>query len=139
MRIVGGRHRGRPLRAPGGRDSRPTAARARDAILHIRAHRLEHSELARASLARVFARTCSPARQPRARGPAPPAPWAPAPPGAGVTPRTSVSVGTVLIAWWSASPPNLNSIAIFVLWKRVSVWGIGIAQSRVTLCCEPKR
>ncbi|WP_448207562.1 16S rRNA (guanine(966)-N(2))-methyltransferase RsmD [Azospirillum sp. sgz302134] len=38
MRIVGGRHRGRRLAAPGGRDTRPTTDRTREAIFNILAH-----------------------------------------------------------------------------------------------------
>ncbi|MGE5537397.1 MAG: 16S rRNA (guanine(966)-N(2))-methyltransferase RsmD [Gemmatimonas sp.] len=38
MRIVAGRHRGRVLAAPKGRDTRPTAARAREALFNILAH-----------------------------------------------------------------------------------------------------
>jgi 16S rRNA (guanine966-N2)-methyltransferase len=57
MRIVGGRHRGRPLRAPGGRDSRPTSDRAREAIFNILAHGMEDFELDGASVVDVFAGT----------------------------------------------------------------------------------
>ncbi len=38
MRIVAGRHRGRRLAAPAGRESRPTADRARQALFNILAH-----------------------------------------------------------------------------------------------------
>jgi 16S rRNA (guanine966-N2)-methyltransferase len=38
VRLVGGRHRGRPLAAPPGRDTRPTADRAREALFSILAH-----------------------------------------------------------------------------------------------------
>ncbi|MFQ5534045.1 MAG: 16S rRNA (guanine(966)-N(2))-methyltransferase RsmD [Sphingomonadales bacterium] len=38
MRIVGGRHRGRPLSAPTGRDVRPTSDRVREALFNILAH-----------------------------------------------------------------------------------------------------
>lgn len=38
MRIVAGKHRGRLLAAPAGRDTRPTAARAREALFNILAH-----------------------------------------------------------------------------------------------------
>jgi 16S rRNA (guanine966-N2)-methyltransferase len=38
MRIVAGKHRGRVLAAPKGRDTRPTAARAREALFNILAH-----------------------------------------------------------------------------------------------------
>ena len=35
MRVVAGRHRGRPLEAPPGRDTRPTADRVREALFSI--------------------------------------------------------------------------------------------------------
>ncbi|MFD1625747.1 16S rRNA (guanine(966)-N(2))-methyltransferase RsmD [Azospirillum griseum] len=38
MRIVGGKHRGRRLAAPDGRDTRPTTDRTREAIFNILAH-----------------------------------------------------------------------------------------------------
>jgi len=38
MRIIAGRHRGRPLRAPEGRAVRPTSDRAREALFDILAH-----------------------------------------------------------------------------------------------------
>lgn len=38
MRIVGGRHRGRRLVAPDGRDTRPTTDRTREALFNILAH-----------------------------------------------------------------------------------------------------
>src|SRR5690242_11318620 len=38
VRIVAGKHRGRTLAAPKGRDTRPTAARAREALFNILAH-----------------------------------------------------------------------------------------------------
>ncbi len=39
MRIVGGRHRGRAIAAPPGRDTRPTADRARETLFNMLAHR----------------------------------------------------------------------------------------------------
>ena len=38
MRIVGGRHRGRPLQAPEGMDVRPTADRTRESLFNILEH-----------------------------------------------------------------------------------------------------
>lgn len=38
MRIVGGEHKGRPLRAPAGRDTRPTSDRARESLFNILEH-----------------------------------------------------------------------------------------------------
>ena len=61
------------------------------------------------------------------------------PPSSALVTRTSVSLGTVLMAWLSASQPNMNAMDTFSLWKSVSVWCIGIDQSLVTLCWEPKR
>jgi len=42
MRIVGGRHRGRPLIAPAGQQTRPTSDRARQAIFNILEHGTWH-------------------------------------------------------------------------------------------------
>lgn len=39
MRIVAGRHRGRPIAAPEGRDIRPTSDRVREALFNILEHR----------------------------------------------------------------------------------------------------
>lgn len=38
MRIVGGKHKGRPLAAPDGKIARPTADRARESLFNILAH-----------------------------------------------------------------------------------------------------
>ena len=58
MRIVGGRHRGRALKAPAGRALRPTAARAREALFDILLHgRLGGPALAGATVLDVFAGT----------------------------------------------------------------------------------
>lgn len=38
MRIVGGQFKGRAIEAPGGRDTRPTGDRAREAVFNILAH-----------------------------------------------------------------------------------------------------
>ncbi|MFC1674190.1 16S rRNA (guanine(966)-N(2))-methyltransferase RsmD [Pseudomonadota bacterium] len=38
MRIVAGKHKGRPLSAPKGRDTRPTSDRAREAIFNVLDH-----------------------------------------------------------------------------------------------------
>ncbi len=54
MRIVAGRHKGRMLTAPAGRLSRPTAARTREALFNILAHR---GALEGASVLDVFAGT----------------------------------------------------------------------------------
>ena len=64
-------------------------------------------------------------------------PRPPRPPSSALVTRTSVSFGTVLTAWLSASPPKMNCTKVFCLWKRVSVWCMGMCQLRVMLCCEP--
>ena len=38
MRIIAGRHRGRPLTVPKGRDLRPTADRVREAVFNVLIH-----------------------------------------------------------------------------------------------------
>ena len=43
MRIIGGVHRGRALVAPGGRTTRPTSERTREALFNILAHGLEQN------------------------------------------------------------------------------------------------
>lgn len=53
MRIVGGRHKGRRLAAPAGRDTRPTADRAREALFNILAHS-PHVRLSGAVVADCF-------------------------------------------------------------------------------------
>src|SRR3989338_11160405 len=53
------------------------------------------------------------------------------PPASAFVIFTSVSFGTVFSAWLSASPPKMNCIPVFCLWKRLSVWCMGMDQSRV--------
>ncbi|MBF0249538.1 MAG: 16S rRNA (guanine(966)-N(2))-methyltransferase RsmD [Alphaproteobacteria bacterium] len=57
MRIVGGKHKGRPLSAPAGRDTRPTSDRAREAIFNVLEHGTGGSGLRGARVADVFAGT----------------------------------------------------------------------------------
>lgn len=57
MRIVGGKHKGRPLNAPKGSDTRPTSDRAREAIFNVLAHGIDGSELTGARVLDVFAGT----------------------------------------------------------------------------------
>ncbi|MBC7769530.1 MAG: 16S rRNA (guanine(966)-N(2))-methyltransferase RsmD [Phycisphaerales bacterium] len=38
MRIVGGQHKGRAIKAPSGRETRPTSDRAREAVFNVLAH-----------------------------------------------------------------------------------------------------
>lgn len=57
MRIVGGRFRGRSLRAPAGRDVRPTADRTREAVFNILAHGAPGVDFDGASVLDVFAGT----------------------------------------------------------------------------------
>lgn len=54
MRIVGGRHRGRTIAAPPGRDTRPTADRAREALFNVLAHGYE-IDLSESAVLDVFA------------------------------------------------------------------------------------
>ncbi len=55
MRIVAGRHRGRQLVAPLGRDTRPTSDRARQAVFNILEHGAFAPELAGARVIDLFA------------------------------------------------------------------------------------
>ena len=57
MRIVGGIHRGRPLKAPPGRDLRPTSERAREALFNILSHGMAGVDFDGASVLDVFAGT----------------------------------------------------------------------------------
>jgi 16S rRNA (guanine966-N2)-methyltransferase len=55
MRIVGGRHRGRRLNAPRGRDLRPTADRVREAVFNILSHGIDGGDPEDASVLDAFA------------------------------------------------------------------------------------
>lgn len=57
MRIVGGKHKGRALAAPKGRDTRPTSDRAREAMFNVLAHGVDGPGLDGASVADLFAGT----------------------------------------------------------------------------------
>lgn len=57
MRIVGGKHRGRALSAPKGRDTRPTSDRAREAMFNVLEHGVEGPGLNGARIIDVFAGT----------------------------------------------------------------------------------
>ena len=57
MRIVGGKHRGRVLNAPSGRDTRPTSDRVRESVFNILSHGIEDFELDGVSVVDVFAGT----------------------------------------------------------------------------------
>ena len=61
MRIIGGKHRGRPLRAPmdkkAGKSLRPTSGRAREAVFNILGHGIEWDGLKDASVIDIFAGT----------------------------------------------------------------------------------
>ncbi len=57
MRIVGGIHKGRPLDAPKGRDTRPTSDRAREAMFNVLEHLAEGLGLDGAHVIDVFAGT----------------------------------------------------------------------------------
>ena len=54
MRIVGGRHRGRPLKGPKGSAVRPTSDRARESLFNILVHGQEGFSLKGASVVDVF-------------------------------------------------------------------------------------
>lgn len=57
MRIVAGRHKGRRLHAPDGRDLRPTADRTRQAVFNILEHGVADFALERARVLDAFAGT----------------------------------------------------------------------------------
>ncbi|MEO5337170.1 MAG: 16S rRNA (guanine(966)-N(2))-methyltransferase RsmD [Magnetospirillum sp. WYHS-4] len=57
MRINGGRHRGRKLAAPEGRDTRPTSDRTREAVFNVLLHGIEGLDLEGAAVADLFAGT----------------------------------------------------------------------------------
>lgn len=57
MRIVGGRLKGRALKALRGRDLRPTADRVRESLFNVLAHGVEGLPLAGATVVDVFAGT----------------------------------------------------------------------------------
>lgn len=57
MRIVSGKHKGRPLAAPKGRDTRPTSDRAREAIFNVLNHLPDSPGLSGARVLDVFAGT----------------------------------------------------------------------------------
>ena len=68
MRIVGGKHRGRRLVAPGGRDTRPTTDRPRQAIFNILAHADWAPEFEGAAVVDAFCGTGALGLEARARG-----------------------------------------------------------------------
>jgi 16S rRNA (guanine966-N2)-methyltransferase len=57
MRIVGGRHKGRALVAPPGRETRPTSDRVRETIFNILTHGIDNFDLSEISVVDVFAGT----------------------------------------------------------------------------------
>lgn len=57
MRIVSGKHKGRPLAAPKGRDTRPTSDRAREAMFNVLDHLPDSPGLSGARIIDVFAGT----------------------------------------------------------------------------------
>ncbi|MBL4615387.1 MAG: 16S rRNA (guanine(966)-N(2))-methyltransferase RsmD [Magnetovibrio sp.] len=57
MRIVGGKHKGRTLGAPKGRDTRPTSDRVREAMFNILQHGIDGPGLDGAHVIDVFAGT----------------------------------------------------------------------------------
>lgn len=57
MRIVGGKHKGRSLSAPTGKDTRPTSDRVRESVFNILAHGFDDLELSEITVVDVFAGT----------------------------------------------------------------------------------
>ena len=57
MRIIGGRLKGRALKAPGGRDLRPTADRVRESLVHILLHGIGGEALDGGTVIDVFCGT----------------------------------------------------------------------------------
>jgi 16S rRNA (guanine966-N2)-methyltransferase len=57
MRIVAGKFRGRPLRAPEGSDTRPTSDRVRESVFNVLGHGIEGPELVGARVIDLFAGT----------------------------------------------------------------------------------
>jgi len=57
MRIVSGKHKGRPLMAPKGQDTRPTSDRAREAIFNVLDHGVPGPGLRGAQVLDVFSGT----------------------------------------------------------------------------------
>ena len=57
MRIVGGKHKGKPLSAPKGQTTRPTSDRARESVFNVLAHGIDGVELTGARIADIFAGT----------------------------------------------------------------------------------
>ena len=68
MRIVAGRHRGRRLVAPAGKDIRPTSDRVREALFNLLAHSLAWHGLAGARVADLFCGTGAVALEALSRG-----------------------------------------------------------------------
>jgi 16S rRNA (guanine966-N2)-methyltransferase len=57
VRIVGGKHKGRTLQAPAGRDVRPTSDRAREGIFNILAHSIDWQGFEDVAVLDVFSGT----------------------------------------------------------------------------------
>lgn len=57
MRIVGGKHKRRPLKSLGGQDVRPTSDRARESIFNVLEHGIDDFDIEDASVLDVFAGT----------------------------------------------------------------------------------
>jgi len=55
MKIIGGRHRGRKLQAPKGQTTRPTSARAREAVFNILSHGISGFTIVDVNVMDVFA------------------------------------------------------------------------------------
>ena len=57
MRIVGGKHKGRPLITPKGQTTRPTSDRARESVFNVLAHGIEGVQIIGARVCDIFAGT----------------------------------------------------------------------------------
>ena len=68
MRIVAGRHKGRRLTAPDGRDTRPTSDRVREAVFNILEHGFDWRGLDGAQVADIFCGTGALALEALSRG-----------------------------------------------------------------------
>jgi len=57
MRIVGGRHKGRAIKAPPGRDVRPTSDRVRESVFNILLHGIDEFDIDGVTVLDVFSGT----------------------------------------------------------------------------------
>jgi len=57
MKIIAGRHRGRAIDSPNGENTRPTSARAREAIFNVLTHGIDDFDIQNTVVADIFAGT----------------------------------------------------------------------------------